>query len=383
MAVFFCKFSNVVDSIQRGVCPISISEYDKSICFPDGRWVYLRNKLFMEEKIKMRFRYLWIIVLVVSIIVVGVQVFAENISADDVKRLQLLLKRTLGARLPADTKIQVKGYEKTSLEGFKKGSFVVQSSKGSGEVPFLISNDGRYLVFGEPIDTQRFEDTGVPGLKKGTIPLGRQSVPVLMSKDGKYIILGELVDSKVNPLEETMKKISLKDVPVRGNQNAKVTIVEYSDFQCPFCQSASTNVLPKILKDYDGKVKLVYKQFPLEQIHPWAKNAAIAGVCAYEQGNDKFWKFHDLVFTKQKEIIAEKSMDQLKGFAKDAGLDTNKFNSCLSSPDSTAKVQNQIKEGISVGVNSTPSFFVNGLPIQGANYDALKAAIDSSLAGNL
>ena len=180
-----------------------------------------------------------------------------------------------------------------------------------------------------------------------------------------------------------MKKISLKDVPVRGAKDAKVTIVEYSDFECPFCQSASTTVLPKILKDYDGKVKLVYKQFPLEQIHPWAKSAAIASVCAYEQGNDNFWKFHDLVFTKQKEISAEKSTTQFKGFAKDIGLDTNKFNSCLSSSDTTAKVQNQIQEALSVGVSSTPSFFVNGIPVQGANYEGLKAAVDSSLSGNL
>jgi protein-disulfide isomerase len=337
----------------------------------------------MEGKIKMRFKYFWIIVLVLSLFVIGVQVFAENISADDVKRLQILLKRTLGARLPADTKIEVKGYEKTPLEGFKKGTFVVQSTKGSGEVPFLVSDDGRYLIFGEPIDTQKFADSGVSGLKKGTIPMGRQSVPVLMTKDGKYLILGELVDSKVNPLEETMKKISLKDVPVEGAKDAKVTIVEYSDFQCPFCQSASTAVLPKILKDYSGKVKLVYKQYPLEQIHPWAKSAAIAGVCAYQQGNDKFWKFHDLVFTKQKEITVEKSTEQLKGFAKEVGLDTNKFDSCLSSADATAKVQNEIKEGVSVGVNSTPSFFVNGIPVQGANYESLKAAIDSSLSGNL
>lgn len=357
--------------------------HGSSFAFQVDSGIFTHIKLVMEGKIKMRFKYFWIAVLVLSFFVVGVQVFAENISADEVKRLQLLLKRTLGPRLPTDTKIDVKGYEKTSLEGFKKGTFVVQSSKGSGEVPFLISNDGRYLVFGEPIDTQKFEDTGVSGLKKGTIPLGRQSVPVLMTKDGKYIILGELVDSKVNPLEETMKKISLKDVPVEGAKDAKVTIVEYSDFECPFCQSASTTVLPKILKEYNGKVKLVYKQFPLEQIHPWAKGAAIAGVCAYQQGNDKFWKFHNLVFSKQKEITAEKSTDQLKGFAKDIGLDTNKFNSCLSSPDAAAKVQNEMKEGTSVGVNSTPSFFVNGLPVQGANYEGLKAAIDSSLAGNL
>jgi protein-disulfide isomerase len=331
----------------------------------------------------MKFKYFSAVALVLFFVVLGAQVFAENISAADVKKLQLLLKRTLGPRLPADTKIEVKGYEKSPIDGFKKGSFVVQSSKGSGEVQFLVSQDGRFLVFGEPIDTQKFEETAIAGIKKGTVPVGRQTVPILMSKDGRFIILGELIDSKVNPLEETMKKISLQDVPLRGNKNAKVTIVEYSDFQCPFCQQASTTVVPKVLKDYDGKVKLVYKQFPLEQIHPWAKNAAIASVCAQEQGNDNFWKFHDIVFSKQKEVTADKSTDQFKAFAKQIGLDANKFNACLSSPVTATRVQNDIKEGQSVGVNSTPSFFVNGLLVQGANEGGLKAAIDSSLSGNL
>ncbi|GIW46417.1 MAG: hypothetical protein KatS3mg078_0294 [Deltaproteobacteria bacterium] len=305
----------------------------------------------------------------------------NNISAEEAKRLKVFLKRRLGTNLPQDAKIEVKGYEKSPIAGFKKGTFVVESSRGSGEASFLISDDGRYIIFGEPVNTQEFENTGVAGIKKGEISLGRQSVPVLISSDGKFLILGELIDSTVNPLEETMSKISLNDVPVKGDKNAKVTIVEYSDFQCPFCKRA-TDMLPQIMEQYKGKVKLVYKQFPLPS-HPWAKDAAVASVCAYKQGNEKFWKFHDLVFEKQKEITVENSKDKFRAFAQQIGLDTKKFEQCVNSKEASERVEGEIREGMSVGVNSTPTFIVNGMTVRGATPEGLKAAIDASLSGNI
>lgn len=329
----------------------------------------------------MRFMYYFIAVLLLSSIY-GVSSFAEGISSKDKQRLELFLKRTLGTRLPEGAKIEVKGYEKSDLTGFKKGSFAIQHSQGSGEVPFLISQDGKYLVFGEPIDTRKFADAKVSGLKQGEILVGRQQLPVLMSKDGKYMVLGELIDSEANPLKETMDKISLDNVPVKGDKNAKVTVVEYSDFQCPFCSRAS-DMLPKILEEYKGKVKIFYKQFPLPS-HDWADEAAAASVCTYQQGgNDKFWKFHDLVFNKQKEITSEKSKEQLLGFAKQVGVDGEGFEKCLDSADVAARVQREIVEGQSVGINSTPTFVVNGLPVPGADYAKLKEAIDANLSGKL
>ncbi len=328
----------------------------------------------------MRVKHFGIAVFVLSFFAFVVPVFAEKISPQETKRLQQFLKRAFAARMPADAKIDVKGYEESPIKGFKKGSFAVSSSKGSGEVSFLISEDGKHIVLGEPIDTGKFEDTKVAGIKKGEVVLGRQPVPILMSNDGKYLILGELIDSTVNPLEEAAKKISLKDVPVKGNKDAKVTIVEYSDFQCPFCKRATEDVLPGILKEYQGKVKLVFKQLPLPN-HNWADDAAIASVCAYNQSNDGFWKYHDIVFQKQKEITVEKSKEQLMTFAKQVGLDTGKFEACVSSPDTATRVQNEVKEAQSLGINSTPTFVVNGMSVPGADPDGLKAAIDASLSG--
>jgi len=327
----------------------------------------------------MSLRYLSISLLLLSLFAADTQVFAQKVSPEETKRLQMFLKRNFAGKIPADAKIEINGYEESPLKGFKKGDFVISLSRGPAKVPFLISQDGRYVILGEPIDTTKFEDTQLADIKKGELPFGRQPLPVLMSKDGKYLILGELVDSTVNPLEETMKKISLKDVPVKGAEEAKVTIVEYSDFQCPFCKRA-TDMLPQILEQYKGKVKLVFKQFPLPS-HPWAMDAAIASVCAYQQGNDNFWEFHDMVFEKQKEITVEKSKEQFKTYAKEVGLDQGKFEACFGSQEIASRVESEIKEGQSVGVNSTPTFIVNGMPVPGANAEGLKAAIEASLAG--
>ena len=139
----------------------------------------------------------------------------------------------------------------------------------------------------------------MPGLKQGTLDFGRQQIPVLISDDGSQLIVGEILDSTVDPLQEILSKISMDNVPVKGDANAPITIVEYSDFQCPFCKRGS-DMLPGLLEDYPGKIKIIFKQFPLPN-HNWAKPSSIASLCAFEQGNDKFWAFHDMVFEKQKD----------------------------------------------------------------------------------
>ena len=138
-------------------------------------------------------------------------------------------------------------------------------------------------------------------------------------------------------------------------------------------------MLPEILKEYDGKVQVVYKQLPLRN-HNWAKPAAIASICAYQQGNDKFWEFHDVVFDNQKEIKLETSEAIFKGYAKDIGLDPKKFEACLADEEIVARVDSEIQEAISIGVQSTPTFVVNGMIVQGANPEGLRLAIELKLS---
>jgi protein-disulfide isomerase len=160
--------------------------------------------------------------------------------------------------------------------------------------------------------------------------------------------------------------------PSRGPDNAKVTIVEFSDFQCPYC-GREYPVVEKVMKDYDGKVKLVFRNFPLD-FHPFAAKAAEAGACAADQG--KFWPMHDKMFGNQEKL----TVDDLKGYAKAIGLDSAKFEKCLDSGEKKAVVDEDEKAGQTAGVNGTPAFFINGIFVNGAQpYEQLKQTIDREL----
>lgn len=304
----------------------------------------------------------------------------KNISAEEEQRLQTFIKKKMGSRLPSGTSVGVEGLEESSINGLKKGKFVVSSARGSSDVSFLISDDGKYIILGEPTSIESFEDSPVKGLKTGKLPVGGRSVPVVISDDGKQIVFAELVDTTVDPLKETMSKISLDGLPVKGDEKAKVTIVEYSDFQCPFCKRAM-EFLPKILEEYGGNVKIVYKQLPLP-MHKWAMGGAIASVCAQQQGNEKFWEYHDLLFEKSGEITVENSKDEFDKIAKDIGLNIDEFNKCIGSPEVAQRVQNEMNEARSIGVSSTPTFVVNGMVVPGANLQGIKSAIEVSLSEN-
>lgn len=160
---------------------------------------------------------------------------------------------------------------------------------------------------------------------------------------------------------------------IRGDFNAPITLVEFSDFECPFCVRHYPT-LNKIFSDYEGKVRLVYKHFPLG-FHPNAQKAAEASECADEQG--KFWEYHDKLFDN---FDLGYSVENFKKWAKDLGLNIGEFNGCLDSGKFAQKVQDDYQEGIEKGVDGTPATFVNGQLIGGAlPYDSFKQIIDSLL----
>ncbi len=172
--------------------------------------------------------------------------------------------------------------------------------------------------------------------------------------------------------------INLAGLPFKGTADAKVAIVEYSDFQCPFCARAYPTV-KQVLKDYDGKVKFYYKHFPLG-FHQNAQKAAEAYECALDQG--KQWEYHDKLFDNSQGDGTGLNIADLKKYAADLGLDTAKFNSCLDGGQKAAKVQADTAEGAANGVSGTPTFFINGQAVVGAQpYSAFQQAIDAKLAG--
>lgn len=159
---------------------------------------------------------------------------------------------------------------------------------------------------------------------------------------------------------------------IAGNKNAQIKLVVYSDFECPFCKRFYPT-FKKLLTEYDDKVSFEYKHYPLD-FHPNAQKAAEASECAGDQG--KFWQYHDKIFENQESL----SFASLKQWAKDIGLNPGSFNSCLDSGKYAAKVRADFSEGQSLGVSGTPTVFINGEKIVGAQpYETFEAAIDKLL----
>ncbi|MBE4748716.1 thioredoxin domain-containing protein [Corallococcus sp. ZKHCc1 1396] len=162
--------------------------------------------------------------------------------------------------------------------------------------------------------------------------------------------------------------------PSKGPEGAPVTIVEFSDFECPFCSRANAAV-DQVTKTYGDKVRVVFRQFPLE-FHKQAQKAAEASLCANDQG--KFWEMHDQLFANQKAL----GVEDLKKHATELKLDTAKFNACLDSGEKAAQVKADLADGSKVGVNGTPAFFINGIMLSGAQpFDEFKSIIDAELSG--
>lgn len=171
-------------------------------------------------------------------------------------------------------------------------------------------------------------------------------------------------------------EVDIAAAPVRGSVTAPVTIVEYSDFHCPFCRRVQPT-LTALLEKYPGKVRLVYKHLPLDGLHPQARRVSEAAWCAGKQ--DKFWEFHDAVYADSGN---DSSDGTLTRYATTAGLDTGAFTACLANPEAKAAIQVDVAQGEALGLNSTPGFFVNGREVRGAQpIEAFEALIDEELRG--
>jgi len=169
--------------------------------------------------------------------------------------------------------------------------------------------------------------------------------------------------------------VSADDDPVRGSPQAKVTVIQFADFQCPYCGRAYETT-QKILKDYDGKVKMVFRDFPLG-FHERAIPTAIAVNCAADQG--KYWEMFDQIMPNQRSI----SDDDLTKYATGVGLDMDKWNTCRKDPTRLAEIQKDQSDGAALGITGTPAFFIDGIMLSGAQpYDSFKAIIDRELAGS-
>jgi len=209
----------------------------------------------------------------------------------------------------------------------------------------------------------------------------------LVSKDRNTMLRLVKFDLSKDPFAEMMSKIDVTGRPIRGAKGAKVTVINFDDFECPFCSRMHQTLFPQLLKEYGDRVTFIYKDYPLVEIHPWATHAAVDANCLAAQNGDAYWDFADYIHANQRDVSNEKTpgarfaaidkMTMLQG--QKHNVDAEKLQACIKAQDEGA-VKASMKEAEGVGVSATPTIFINGQKIDGAvPIGEVRAALDRAL----
>jgi protein-disulfide isomerase len=218
-------------------------------------------------------------------------------------------------------------------------------------------------------------------------PDKKQDFEFLLSHDHKTLLRMTKMDLTKDPYADVMQKVDLNGRPTRGNKDAKVTVISYDDFECPFCSRLHQTLFPGLLKEYGDRVLFIYKDYPLEEIHPWAVHAAVDANCLAAENSDAYWDYADYLHANQHVISGEKGRDgqnaELDKLATEQGqkhnLDLPKLQACVKAQDEKA-VRASMREGDALGVDATPAMFINGAKLDGAvPAEEVRLAIDQAL----
>jgi protein-disulfide isomerase len=199
---------------------------------------------------------------------------------------------------------------------------------------------------------------------------------VYVSKTGNFLIRGELTDMSVDPFADIKSKLHVGNSPSMGPEDAKITLIEFADFECPSCRQLDL-VLRDLLPRHP-EVRLVFKHYPLTDIHPWAMTAAIATQCAFEQSPSAFWKMHDAIFDAQDVISPSNVWDKMLDLATQEGLNPEVYRACMINPETASQVKSTIDEGHALAITATPTTFVNGRRVVGPDKPLIEQYISFS-----
>jgi protein-disulfide isomerase len=222
----------------------------------------------------------------------------------------------------------------------------------------------------------------VPGFVEETVhaSLGDrvQDFVFYISKDGSSILQGTLWDVALNPFKKDLDKLNTSFQPSMGTPGATVVLVEFSDFECPYCKEEAKMLRDNLLAAYPKQVRLYFKEFPLVSIHPWAKPAAIAGRCVYQQAAATFWDYHDWIYAHQSEITAANLKEKVMEWSKTAkDIDALQLNACIDGKATEAAIDKNIADAQALEIGGTPTLFVNGRRIPNAvDWPTLRNIID-------
>lgn len=219
------------------------------------------------------------------------------------------------------------------------------------------------------------------GLSEATVvfntPQGSQVIRFYITADGKYAFTGDLIPFGADPFARAREQLKNLSGPSRGPQDSTITVVEFGDLECPACKAAQPNIA-HLLTD-EPKMRLVFQNFPLEQIHKWSLIAAKYLDCMGQEPGDAVWKFIATVYDHQGEINEQNAEQMLKGYAKDAGGNPDIVAACVAKPETEKRVRASMALGEKLEVTSTPTLFINGRRMVGVGnvpYDALKQMVE-------
>ena len=218
--------------------------------------------------------------------------------------------------------------------------------------------------------------SAIPGMSEVLLQLKGEFHHLFLTSDGHFAIDGDMQPFGPDPYAGMRERLSAAKGLVRGPDKPAVTMVEFSDLQCPHCKDAQP-VLEKLAADFPN-MRIIFQQYPLANSHPWAMKAAQYADCAGRQSNDAGWKFIAAVYENQSSIALAIADDKLKELATASGLDGEKLSACVTAPDTEIRVKKSMQLGDSVGVMGTPAIFVNGRPFEtvvGIPYEQVKAIV--------
>ena len=214
------------------------------------------------------------------------------------------------------------------------------------------------------------------------VTMGGQSdtAVVYASKTGDFLFRGELTDMSVDPFADIRSKFHVGNSPSMGPEDAKITLIEFADLECPSCRQLDL-VLRELLPRHP-EVRLVFKHYPLTEIHPWAMTAAIASQCAFQQDPAAFWKIHDAIFDAQDVISPSNVWDKMLDLATQLGLNAEAYRTCMTNPETASQIRATIEEGHTLTITATPTIFVNARRIVGPDKYLIEQYIAFSQSAN-
>jgi protein-disulfide isomerase len=260
---------------------------------------------------------------------------------------------------------QKSAFDKPTMEAYVRHLYVLQ--------PQLT------VTIGDP------KPSAMPGFKEVRVRIAQgaqfQEVPLYVSNDGKKIVQGVVYDIASNPFKPELDKLKTQFQPALGTAGAPVAIVLFSDMECPFCKGEAEMIRKNLIQNFPTQVRLYFKDYPLEGLHPWAKAAAMAGRCVFQQKPETFWEYHDWVYAHQDAITVDNIKDQVLGWAKEVkDVDALKLGACIANKSTQAEVEKEIEEARALDISGTPTLFINGRRIgQTIEWPNLKTIIDAEI----